>query len=497
MKYKLVFLLLLQFFIFSCLTLKPSKESIINAYKKGNINYLEKICDGNINLDDEKLKKIACDYLKILTKKKLEKNIEEAKKKENIFYLNNIVKGKIKLYGNDDLIKRASSYISHIKRKGIEKNINEAYKNENIFYLEKIINEKIELFGNKDLIKKSENYLKIIFRKKIDSYIEKSLKELNENYLLNVINGEIKLYKNDDLIKKSENYLKIIRRKTLEKKIEDAKKNENLAFLESIINGNENIYNNEDLKKKSELYITQIKQIINKRDEEKKFKEFLNKINVAIEKNDVSFLVDISNNKYDDNMELETKLYVEKYLESYMIINGLNYLNQLEKEVILEMNKARLNPKNYAEIKIKKYGYNYSHNEGEKIVNECYNFLLKQKPINYLLPSYGMTLASKDHVSDQSKTGNTGHDGSDKSDPFSRMKRYGYEFGYAGENISYGYNNAESIILQLLIDDGVPSRGHRKNIMNSNYKLSGVSCGSHLKYNYMCLINYADNYIDY
>ncbi len=105
-----------------------------------------------------------------------------------------------------------------------------------------------------------------------------------------------------------------------------------------------------------------------------------------------------------------------------------------------------------------------------------------------------MSLAAKDHSNDQSKTGATGHTGSDNSDPFERMNRYGKWNITAGENIDYGSSNGLRIILQLLVDDGVSSRGHRKNILNNEFNISGVSINTHIKYRNMCVITYAGQY---
>jgi uncharacterized protein YkwD len=186
------------------------------------------------------------------------------------------------------------------------------------------------------------------------------------------------------------------------------------------------------------------------------------------------------------------------------------YLSAVERDVILEMNKVRTNPKKYAELYIQpqlKYysGKNYSvpgeitivTQEGAAAVNGCIAALNKASSVGILTPEKGMSLAAKDHVTDQSKTGQTGHNGSDKSTPESRMKRYGKFSGSwtLGENIAYGQTSGRDIVCALLIDDGVPSRGHRTNIMNKAFTQTGTAYGTHIQYRTSCTITYGNGYI--
>ena len=53
--------------------------------------------------------------------------------------------------------------------------------------------------------------------------------------------------------------------------------------------------------------------------------------------------------------------------------------------------------------------------------------------------------------------------------------------GYA-ENISYGCETALETVMQLVVDDGVSSRGHRKNLLNRDYEYCGYYTGMHSKY---------------
>ena len=188
---------------------------------------------------------------------------------------------------------------------------------------------------------------------------------------------------------------------------------------------------------------------------------------------------------------------------------NVDYLTVIEKDVILEMNKVRTNPKKYAELYIQprlKYysGKNYSvpgqitivTQEGVAAVNACITALSKASNVGILAPERGLSFAAKDHVTDQSKTGQTGHNGSDRSTPDTRMKRHGVFSGTwtLGENIAYGQATGREIVCGLLIDDGVPNRGHRTNIMNKAFTQTGVAYGTHTQYRTSCTITYANGY---
>jgi uncharacterized protein YkwD len=175
--------------------------------------------------------------------------------------------------------------------------------------------------------------------------------------------------------------------------------------------------------------------------------------------------------------------------------------------VIREMNLARQNPAVYATyLEDLRSRFNgrflllpgqtriYTR-EGLKAVDEAIRFLYSVKPIQPLTLSPGMCRGAADHCADQIG-GTMGHDGSDRSNPGSRMKRYGTFTAAWGENISYGKNSARDVVLALIIDDGLRARKHRKNIFNPNFNYAGAASGPHARFGTVCSIDFAGGYAE-
>jgi len=184
------------------------------------------------------------------------------------------------------------------------------------------------------------------------------------------------------------------------------------------------------------------------------------------------------------------------------------YLSILEREVINELNLARSQPKVYADF-LTTYAGQFKgkemHESGKPIlltkegkvaVNEAIKFLNNQKPLSILTPSKGMSKGANDMVKMQETTSQVGHNGIDGSTFAERISRYGTWSGLCSENIDYGNNVARRIVMALIIDDGVSSRGHRKSIFEPGFRRVGVSCGGHKTFGYMCVIEYAISYTE-
>jgi uncharacterized protein YkwD len=182
----------------------------------------------------------------------------------------------------------------------------------------------------------------------------------------------------------------------------------------------------------------------------------------------------------------------------------------LERGVLEELNRARTDPEGFAaelEARLPHFRGNISRRPGAEVgvrtvegtaaVREAVRVLRATRPLAPLRLSRGMSAGAADHVRDQGPRGGMGHAGSDRSAPASRINRYGRWFGVISENIQYGRAaNAREVIADLFIDDGVADRGHRKNALDPDVRVAGVSCGPHATYGQMCVIVHAADYAE-
>ncbi len=175
--------------------------------------------------------------------------------------------------------------------------------------------------------------------------------------------------------------------------------------------------------------------------------------------------------------------------------------------VLAEINLARSNPRLYAgflrEFRREYHGKSYrlpgsralvQTKEGTRAVDEAIRFLDRQRTLPPLAWSTGLAAAAADLVEEEGQSGAVGHFGKPGSGPRQRIERHGKWQGTIGEAISYGPVEARLVVMELLIDDGVPDRGHRKNIFNRAFSLAGVACGPHPAFEGMCAIDFAGEF---
>ena len=183
--------------------------------------------------------------------------------------------------------------------------------------------------------------------------------------------------------------------------------------------------------------------------------------------------------------------------------NSSRSSGNLTQEVINELNRVRTNPQAYAaylqnhrslytaEGYLKQPGKPLLRtHEGVAALDEAIRELSHARPQVPLTASDLLVGSGRALIEEQSRNGQTGHG----SYPFERMARAGVTNTARGEDVAYGAHTAEQIVYNLVVDDGVRDRGHRRNIMQAMFNQAGVSVGSHPAYGVMCVIDFAGGF---
>lgn len=159
------------------------------------------------------------------------------------------------------------------------------------------------------------------------------------------------------------------------------------------------------------------------------------------------------------------------------------------RQILAEINFARTQPQAYAEIVARSAG-------GSRAAADAVRFLERATALPPLEHSNGLAQAALSHVSDQGISGGFGHAGRDGSRSFRRIARYGEWQGAAGENIDYGSSSPRTIVVRLIVDEGVPGKKHRANIFSRTFRVAGIAAGPHARYGAMCVIDFAGDFIE-
>lgn len=206
------------------------------------------------------------------------------------------------------------------------------------------------------------------------------------------------------------------------------------------------------------------------------------------------------------------------------IIDSLNtaknclYMTAIEREMIYEINRVRTNPRSYIQYiqpmlsyskdKLETFGrgeknysltftsstkngeeiktvdttWHYANVEEVKALTTLIDDLKKLKPLPVLKPDSGIYNAAKKHADDQNThQWKLMHTGSDGSAPWDRILNSSPTMSFGNENIagnSKKVTTARDIVIQLLIDDGIPGYGHRYNLLNPSW--THVACKEEL-----------------
>jgi uncharacterized protein YkwD len=156
--------------------------------------------------------------------------------------------------------------------------------------------------------------------------------------------------------------------------------------------------------------------------------------------------------------------------ESAVFLNS----SKLEKDFIYWTNFARLFPVSFCDSVLMPFLNEQPRTRGTE-ANELIREFRKNNQLSILLPVQTLTKAASEHAIDLSKRkGEISHQSNNGNSFNQRMIKAGVT-SCAAENISLGQENQLVALLLLYLDIGLPSAGHRKNLMNPSFTNMGVS----------------------
>jgi len=183
----------------------------------------------------------------------------------------------------------------------------------------------------------------------------------------------------------------------------------------------------------------------------------------------VSFLMLFSKNSFSQN---------DFTLSQKNICNtakNANYLTQNEKEIILLINLARVYPSDFCSI--------YVDNLTKHYYDSSYILSLKKelknlKPIQPIYPDSNLFTTARCWALEAGIQGIKNH------------QRVNCKYNHRAECIAFYKNKAIDIVIDLLVDWGVPELGHRHAILDSYYNKIGVSIQTHKTSDYIAVIDF-------
>ena len=146
-----------------------------------------------------------------------------------------------------------------------------------------------------------------------------------------------------------------------------------------------------------------------------------------------------------------------------------------EKAMLKEINVMRKDPKAYISS-IHEYLKNFEAagwdastiEEERKAADELIIELSALDRIPQLKPLKSLQEVARNHGKYLKKTGRVDHTGEGGTTPFDRIKTTN-QLSDGSENLVGGGTSVKESVIMLLIDAGIPSRGHRKNLLNPNW----------------------------
>jgi len=183
-----------------------------------------------------------------------------------------------------------------------------------------------------------------------------------------------------------------------------------------------------------------------------------------------------------DTINYPYHLWDDLVIETTNTAANSAYLSIEEKNIVWLCNLARFDGDLFSKTFVKEY---IEKNQVlySPYVKSLFSDLKKTKNVILFKPDKRIYELAKGHAIWCGKKGKIGHQKFQDRAKKSKHTKF-------SENTQYGDFIALDIMMDLLIDEGIKSLGHRKNILSPLYKHIGVAIEPHKKYKYNCVMDF-------
>ena len=151
---------------------------------------------------------------------------------------------------------------------------------------------------------------------------------------------------------------------------------------------------------------------------------------------------------------------------------------------------VRTQPQLFAQTYLKNY-LDTAPIEKTRYLSSLKKELETAKPQEVLKPQFDLYEVAKKHAIEMGAVGKVGHNSASGESYESRMSKVGVRYVRVMENCQYGFADALSIVIDLLIDEDIPDVSHRKALLHTNAQYIAVSIQPHKVYRYNCVMELA------
>ena len=160
-------------------------------------------------------------------------------------------------------------------------------------------------------------------------------------------------------------------------------------------------------------------------------------------------------------------------------------------EVLSLMNEVRTDPQGFLNKRVIPY-LKENDLEENPYAKSLVEDLKVAKKVGELQMSAALTKTARSHARDMGQHGTIGHNSSDGTSFPERIPKK-FKTGMIAENCDYGNAVPLDIVMALLIDDGIASLGHRKNILHPTLNFVGIAIEEHKTYRTNCVMDFSQN----